>query len=156
MKKKQAGFTLIETLLTLLIVVALVFLPIISIQQTNEKVQIDLFFRELTANITLMQNHAILAEDRTEIQFNPTEDKIRFKVHDGNSFSTHSLDREMQLDNSVYQLSGSGYKGVSFRRGTGNISIDNSDWWRINFDTVQGKYELVFQIGSGRFEIREK
>lgn len=157
MKKGQAeeGFTLVELLIVLLIVSFLTFLPALSIQQTIERTAVDMFFRELSSQITLMQNHAILAGERTAVEFAPNAKVIRFKVIGSNNSSHQPLNREISLADGPCQFSEPGYQTVYFKKDTGNISMVNNSRWRIKFKTELGAYEIVFKLGSGRFDIRK-
>lgn len=152
----EAGFTLLETLLTLMIASILILLPLLSIDRVIESVQIDLFFRELTSNLTLMQNHAILVGDRTVANFSPSENQIKFRVQDADRFSRHVLDSELYLEKGLYELHGKDYHTVEFLLDTGNVSIKKNDKWTTTFDTSKGQYQLVFQLGSGRFDVKKK
>lgn len=151
--QKEAGFTLIETLITLLIVSLLMLMPVLSIEKITESIQIDLFFRELSSNITLMQNHAILTGEKMVIEFVPRDNLIRFKEDTGNLGTTHPLYREMILQEGLYELNGNYYGQVAFFEYTGNISSKNG--WTTHIKTSKGLYKLVFWLGSGRFEIQK-
>ncbi len=147
MKTREAGFTLIESILLLMITASLLLVPMLSINKMIDSIQTDLFFRELTSNITLMQNHAILNGETTSVQFVPgAVDQVRFRV---NNQTTHPLNRELKLENGLYELRGREYSTFSFARDTGNISQANTRAFR----TTQGDYELTYWLGSGRFEI---
>lgn len=152
--KTEKGFTLVETLITLLIAAFLLLLPVLSLQQTIRNTAVDMFFRELSSNITLMQNHAILAGENTMVEFAPRANVIRFKVLNADSGSNHPLDREISLAESPCEFVGTEFQTVYFKRDTGNIAM-MYDRWRIKFQTDVGVYELVFKIGSGRFDIRK-
>lgn len=154
MINKEDGFTLVESLITLLITSLLIFLPILSIDQMIHSIEVDMFFRELSSNITLMQNHAILAGENTAIEFVPRANLIRFKAYDGGYDSNHPLNRELVLDDSICKFYGNEYQTIYFKGNTGNISVA-FDRWRIKFETDKALYELVFKIGSGRFDIRK-
>lgn len=152
--QKEAGFTLIETLITVLVISLLMLTPVLSIKNITESIQVDLFFRELTSNITMMQNHAILTGEQMIIEFLPQNHLIRFNSKAGSSSgSTHPLYREMHLEKGVYEFFGEGYGQVSFYGHTGNIS-SRSGWTKL-IHTSKGLYNLVFWLGSGRFEIQK-
>lgn len=156
MKNKQEdGFTLVETLITLFITSLFFLMPILAFDQVMENMQINLFFRELSSNITLMQNHAILSGKKTMVEFVPQANVIRFKEHDVDGSSDHPINREIHLQEGIYELQSSNYRQVIFHGETGNIAVSNHKW-RTVFTTSNGSYELVFQLGSGRFDIRKK
>lgn len=153
--RKEAGFTLIETLITLLLTSLLIFMPILSIDKITESIQIDLFFRELSSTITMMQNHAILTGDRTTVEFIPGNNLIKFKVYNADYNSNHPLNSEIYLEEGLYEIYGNGYNRVTFHGYTGNIAVFDQKW-TTNFNTSKGLYRVVFQLGSGRFDIRKK
>ena len=150
-KLDEKGFTLLETILVLMITSSLLLFPVLLIENVTESVQIDLFFRELTSKITNMQSYAILHDQTTDIQFNPEENTIKFRIVDAN-VQNDILNETWELDDTYYCLKGKTTKTFGFKRGTGNITKSN----RISFHTTQGEYELIYLMGSGRFEIREK
>lgn len=151
--KNEAGFTLIETLVTLLIASLLMLLPILSLEKITENMQIDLFFRELSSNITLMQNHAILTGHKMVVEFVPRDNLIRFKEDKSSLGSTHPMYREMHLQEGVYEFYGNDYGQVAFNGWTGNITSKNA--WTTYIQTSKGLYKIVFWLGSGRFEIQK-
>lgn len=152
-KREEDGFTLVETLITLLVASFLILLPSLSISQMTSSVEVDLFFRELSSQITLIQNHAILANETTRVEFSPTRNCIRFKVNNGYG-AVHPLDREISLDGRACKFYTKIFQAVEFKNSTGNIAV-LTDNWRIRFITDKGLYELVFKLGSGRFDIRK-
>lgn len=153
--KNEAGFTLIELMITLFMTSLLIFIPVLSIDKMVEKTQVDLFFRELHSNITLMQNHAMLTGERATVEFYPRDKIIKFRTYNDTQDSSHLLNSEMLLEEGMYDLLGHEHERVTFHGQSGNISVYKNKW-RFNFKTSQGPYELVFQLGSGRFDIRKK
>lgn len=154
MKRNQdAGFTLIETLITLLVISLLLLMPTLSFEKITKSMQTDLFFRELSSNITLMQNHAILTGHKTVVEFVPQENLIRFKEDKSSLGSTHPIYREMYLQEEVYEFYGNDYGQVAFNGWTGNITSKNG--WTTYIQTSEGLYKIVFWLGSGRFEIQK-
>lgn len=147
MKPNQEGFTLLESVLILLITVSLILIPALSIDKMVETVQVDLFFRELSSNITLMQNHSILNGEKTEVRFRPYKSghRIEFLV---NSDSTSPLNKTIYLDESLYYFSMNNGREIIFGQ-TGNISTAGN----VSFTTSKGEYKLTYLLGSGRFAI---
>lgn len=153
--KNEEGFTLIETLITLFITSVFFLMPILAFDQVIENMKVALFFRELSSNITLMQNHAILSGKKTVIEFVPQENIIRFKEYDVDESANHPINRELYLEEGIYELQSPSYRQIIFHGETGNIAVSNHRW-RTAFITGNGSYELVFQLGSGRFDIRKR
>lgn len=154
LRKNEAGFTLVESLITLFISSLLIILPVLSIDQLIDTIEIDMFFRELSSNISLMQNHAILSGENTIVEFIPRENKIKFKIYDGSYDSNHPLNHEITLSDSICSFYGNDHQTIYFQSDTGNISVAFNRW-RVKFKTKNGLYELVFKLGSGRFDIRK-
>jgi competence protein ComGD len=138
----------------LLISSFILLIPVLSIERVTESVQIEMFFRDLTSQISLMQNHAMLASQPTRISFKPQSNTINFRVinTENNELQYHPVNRDIDLKgNPYYRLGGTSNRDFIFKTETGHITNSNS----IYFDTNRGRYRLVFQIGSGRIEIRE-
>lgn len=152
MKKFRAteGFTLVETLITLFISSLLLFLPVLAVDDLVESREIDLFFRELNANIILMQNHAIIAGEHTRVEFSPKTQTVNFRVLGQDN---HPLNREMAVGKSC-QFTDQRFQTVHFKADTGNV-WEMYGSWRTQFKTKKGIYELVFKLGSGRFDLRK-
>lgn len=150
----EDGFTLLEVIIILLVSSLILLIPVLSITKMTASIQVELFFRDLTSQITLMQNHAILTKQPTRITFMPRNDTINFRVIDieSGNLKEHPINRDINLKNNpYYHLAGTSNRDFIFKSESGNISHSNS----IYFDTDLGQYRLVFQMGSGRIEIRE-
>lgn len=151
MKENEDGFTLLEILLVLMIVSMLVLFPVIKMKDTIETIQIDLFFRELTAKITQYQTHAMLSGQDVEIRFMPITQEIYFSRREEGTVTL--LEEEIwKLDSLYYEITKGPAKRIGFKEYTGNIT--NAGF--IPFKTVEGRYRLYHQMGSGRFDIREE
>ena len=146
--KNQEGFTLIETLIVLLISSILLLIPTLSMGRLIGELEANLFFRELTSNFTLMQNQAIMGGRSTKVTFYGMEgvDRINFEVT-----TNHPLNREMILESPYYRLGDKGTKSFRFKEGTGNITKSGS----IHMFANNGYYKLTYLLGSGRFDIKE-
>lgn len=145
----ESGFTLIETVVVLFITGVLIVLPILSIDKMIESIQIELFFRELSSSVTMMQNHTILTGELSIITFAPSDvDTIRFRVSD---HSDHPYNRDIVLDSPYYSLMTKGVESFKFHRESGNISSFRT----IKFDTTQGQYDYTYLLGSGRFDFKK-
>jgi competence protein ComGD len=147
-KAKEEGFTLLESMLILLITASLILIPTLSIDRMVETVQVDMFFRELSSNITLMQNYSILHGEKTEVRFRPYESghRIDFLV---NFDASSPLNKTIYLDESLYYFTEKSGSEMIFNGDTGNISGGGT----VFFNTVKGEYKLSYWLGSGRFAI---
>ena len=145
----EDGFTLVETLIVLLVSSVLILMPTLSIGQLMEEMEINFFFRELTSNLTLMQNQSIMGGHGTKVSFYGTKQKdhILFVVNSG-----HPLNREMVLDRPYYRLAENKPIEFRFKGGTGNITSSNT----VKFSSTQGQYKLTYLLGSGRFDIKKE
>ena len=146
--KIEEGFTLIETLIVLLVSSILLLVPTLSMGQLMEEMEVNFFFRELTSNLTLMQNQSIMGGQGTKVSFYSTKhkDHILFEVNSG-----HPLNREMVLDRPYYRLAENKPIEFRFKGGTGNITSSNT----VKFSSTQGQYKLTYLLGSGRFDIKK-
>lgn len=146
--KSEDGFTLIETILVLFIVSCTLLIPVLAIDKMIDQTTVDLFFRELTANITMAQTHAVVNGDPTKIEFFSTTDSqlVNFTVIQQ---SAHPLNKQIILDTDYYRYRNRSHTIITFKRNTGNISGSVN----IRFETVNGNYRLTYWLGSGRFEI---
>src|SRR5699024_2002089 len=146
LKGEEASLTLIESLLVLGVVAFLLLLPTIQMKPVEEKVGADLFIEQLSSQITLMHQNAVLNGEMTAIEVEPNQKRVRFSVI-GNSAS--------QLNQTIYlpehmQVYG-GYKRYTFRPHSGNITTVD----RIRYSDSKRIFEFIFQIGSGRFYVKE-
>lgn len=150
MRKQEAGFTLVETVLMLLVISLITVIPVLSVDKMIESAEIELFFQELSSNITLMQNHAILNNEATKVHFIQQNDRefIDFQVVQK---TNHPLNKRMLVDSPYYHFRGKGSKDFYFSKGTGNISGSSS----FSFWTTKGDYRFTYWLGSGRFEIKK-
>lgn len=146
--ENQEGFTLIETLIVLLISSILLLVPTLSMERLTEELEINLFFHELTSNLTLMQNQAIMGGRGTKVSFLETKERdyITFDVNVG-----HPLNREMILDRPYHLVAKNKPEEFRFKGGTGNITSSST----IKIYTTKGQYKLTYLLGSGRFDIKE-
>lgn len=151
MKTNEDGFTLIETLLILMITSSLLLFSVLKINETIETVQIDLFFRELTSKITQLQTHALMTGESTEVKVVPGEELISFRIYEEGK-ENHILNEVWIIDSSYYEIGSYGARQFIFKGGSGNIT--GSD--KIIFNTTKGRYELVYLMGSGRFDVRKR
>lgn len=151
MINNEEGFTLLETLLVLMVVSMLLSFPVIKINDALQTIQIDLFFRELSAKMTQYQTHAMLSGQDVEIRFIPGTQEIYFNKREEGTETL--LEEEIwKLNSPYYELTKGAAKRITFKEYTGNIT--NAGY--VPFKTVEGRYRLYHQMGSGRFDIREE
>ena len=146
----EEGFTLIETLIVLFIISLTLIIPVLSINEMIENMRIELFFRELTTDITLMQNHTILTGEATNITYSSTtgDSRIRFHVI---SQPNHPIERTTIIDPKIGRFNTQMRITIKHNSRTGN----SSQFGTIAFFMKTGRYDLKYYIGSARFEIEK-
>lgn len=142
--KEQSGFTLIESLIVLNLVWLFLLIPVIPFNSMKSQMETSLFFEEVRSSITLMQNHAVLNNQRTEVEIRPQAGELVFRVIGDQN---HLLNHTISLPEEIEILGGS--KLYRFLSGSGNQGNLNKTRFEVNDDI----YELSFKLGSGRFEI---
>lgn len=145
--KKNAGFTLFETLLVLFLVCSFILLPTIALKQWQQQLEKKFFYYQLEKSILHLQQVAIADHRGTRIDLYKSAQLIVF-------FTNHTELpwRELEVPSSL-QL-GSSY-AVLFKAGTGNISTNqpgNGSIPKIVFIDKGQAVTYQFQMGSGRFE----
>lgn len=150
-KMNEDGFTLIETVLTVFIISLTLLIPALSIDEMIENTQIEMFFRELTADITLMQNHTILTGEGTNIDFRRSNgvDRIRYSVR---LQPDHPLNKTVVIDPEIGGFRNAVPTLIEYNVSSGNIS----NFGTIDFVMSNGTYRLTFWLGSARFEIEKR
>lgn len=119
-------------------------IPIIPFSSMKSQMEASLFFEETSSYITLMQNHAVLNDQWTEVEIRPQARELVFRViGDQNHYLNHSI----SLPEDIEILGGS--KTYRFLSESGNQGNLNKTRFEVNDDI----YELSFKLGSGRFEI---
>lgn len=142
--KKSEGFTLIETVLVLSIVSIILSMPIVYFNKLKVESETQLFFETLGASITLAQSYAILNQDWTVMEVRPDSRDISFRVVGDRN---HPIAHRLSLPESLSMPGGS--REFRFSSSTGN----QSDIVQVPFDTVNGRVNLRFKFGKGRFTI---
>lgn len=151
-RTNEDGYTLIETLLVLFIVGCTFAIPVLAIDKMIVETKVDLFFRELTSNITMMQNHSVLNGERTSVRFfNDTNNGNEFVDFNVVLKPDHHLNKRQNLDLDYYHYRNKASKVIYFKGYSGHISESSN----VHFRTSTADYTLTFWLGSGRFEIRK-
>ena len=148
--KSEGGFTLVETLLVLFIISCTFFIPVLTIDKMIEQTTVDLFFRELTGNLTMMQNHAVLNGEGTMVSFsNDKKNGAEFIDFSVRQQPNHPLNKQQVLKTDYYSFRNKEPKDIYFKSHSGNIS----ECGNVRFGSVNGDYRLIFWLGSGRVEV---
>lgn len=145
--KQDKGFTLIEVLLVLSLVSMLAMFPVMQFTQMRKETETQIFFESLRSGITLIQSEAIMNHQWTNMEIQPANRLIRFRVT-GAGNEGHPANHILYLPESMSLVGG--FKEYLFSSGSGNLGNINE----INFNTIHGRVTVSFQMGSGRFVIK--
>lgn len=143
-KKLTNAFTLIETLLVLLIIsFVLLFASLYPNKDITEKIESRLFFDQVVAGLNLAQGVSVLQETQVNVRFWKNLPYIEFQVvGQVESISQIKIPEFWYLETTL--------TFTHYPDGRTN-----------NFSTVVFRHregqrvEIVFQLGSGKFEIRQ-
>ncbi|MER2063316.1 MAG: competence type IV pilus minor pilin ComGD [Alkalibacterium sp.] len=142
------GFTLIESLLVLSVVSLLAAFPVMHFTQIKKETETQMFFEALRSGITLIQTEAVVNDHWTNMEVRPANRLIRFRVTRKEN-SEHPANHILYLPESV-SLYGT-TKEYTFSKSSGNLGNINE----LNFNTIHGRVTVSFQMGSGRFVIKQ-
>lgn len=136
----QAGFTLIESLISLMIVSLILALPSYHSKQYAIRLEEELFFNQVESKMNEMQMQAITSNKMTHVRF--LKDGIVFK----SSIRAGEIERCLiRYPESVGLINNHLY--FDFKGGSGRTNR----FKRLRFTTSKGELNLVFQISNGRY-----
>ena len=142
---KQKGFTLLEMLLVLFAISVLSMVTYFHVHSLYEKQKIEQFLRQFSNDILYMQQLAINRQKHYTLRWH----KDRHMYYIGESSTDHSIikreyDSDIQLDLNIFPNPMTYNPSGNINRG-GTILLSYRSY----------KYEIVFQLGRGRFTYRE-
>ncbi|HFO1049787.1 MULTISPECIES: comG operon protein ComGD [Bacillus cereus group] len=142
---KQKGFTLLEMLLVLFAISVLSMVTYFHVHSLYEKQKIEQFLRQFSNDILYMQQLAINRQKHYTLRWH----KDRHMYYIGESSTDHSIikreyDSDIQLDLNTFPNPMTYNPSGNINRG-GTILLSYRSY----------KYEIVFQLGRGRFTYRE-
>lgn len=142
---KQKGFTLLEMLLVLFAISVLSMVTYFHVHSLYEKQKIEQFLRQFSNDILYMQQLAINRQKHYTLRWH----KDRHMYYIGESSTDHSIikreyDSDIQLDLNTFPNPMTYNPSGNINRG-GTILLSYRSY----------KYEIVFQLGRGRFMYRE-
>ncbi|MDA1528888.1 comG operon protein ComGD [Bacillus cereus group sp. TH260-2LC] len=142
---KQKGFTLLEMLLVLFAISVLSVVTYFHVHSLYEKQKIEQFLRQFSNDILYMQQLAINRQKHYTLRWH----KDRHMYYIGESSMDHSIikreyDSDIQLDLNTFPNPMTYNPSGNINRG-GTILLSYRSY----------KYEIVFQLGRGRFTYRE-
>lgn len=146
-KHNHNGFTLVESLLVLLVVTLFLGLPMLQIRRWKERLEYQAFIDEFEQRLVQTQQSAIVFRRQTRVQTEKNTLTIDFALYqvDGR-FVVEKLNipKGVTIQRNVY---------MSFIGKTGNVEQNHTFRFQTPF---HNKYlDYVYQIGSGRFVIKE-
>ncbi|MBH0348872.1 MULTISPECIES: comG operon protein ComGD [Bacillus] len=142
---KQKGFTLLEMLLVLFAISVLSMVTYFNVYSLYEKQKIEQFLRQFSNDILYMQQLAINRQKHYTLRWH----KDRHMYYIGESSTDLSIikreyDSDIQLDLNTFPNPMTYNPSGNINRG-GTILLSYQSY----------KYEIVFQLGRGRFTYRE-
>ncbi|MGM2833411.1 comG operon protein ComGD, partial [Bacillus cereus group sp. Bce025] len=142
---KQKGFTLLEMLLVLFAISVLSMATYFHVHSLYEKQKIEQFLRQFSNDILYMQQLAINRQKHYTLRWH----KDRHMYYIGESSTDHSIiKREYDIDIQLYLNT---FPNPMTYNPSGNINRGGT----ILLSYRSYKYEIVFQLGRGRFTYRE-
>ena len=142
---KQQGFTLLEMLLVLFAISILSMVPYFNVHSLYEKQKIEQFLKQFSNDILYMQQLAINRQKHYTLRWH--KDRHMYYIGDSStnlSIIKREYDSDIQLDLNTFQNPMTYNPSGNINRG-GTILLSYRSY----------KYEIVFQLGRGRFTYRE-
>lgn len=137
------GYTLLESLLVLLVVSFLILLPVLKGQALQEKNEESLFFKSFERSLVRSQTAAILHYQICRVQAQVGQEVIDLSLVDGRGIKIREI---LQVPKSVTILTNT---TVTFKAGSGNIQKIVSFKFQRKWHNQLIHYQ--FYLGSGRF-----
>ncbi len=145
--RNNRGYTLIESLIVLVVICSFVLLPTILFSSWQQKLERQFFYYQMEKSTIYIQQIAICDQKNTRIDLHPDKKRISFTIP-GETWTWQSL----KIPESIVLHSD---HSIMFKKNTGNINTDQPESGaipRIRFTDSTGEVIYQFQLGSGRFE----
>ena len=142
---KQKGFTLLEMLLVLFAISVLSIVTYYNVHSLYEKQKIEQFLRQFSNDILYMQQLAINRQKHYTLRWH--KDRHMYYIGDSStnlSIIKREYDSDVQIDLNTFPNPMTYNPSGNINRG-GTILLSYRSY----------KYEVVFQLGRGRFTYRE-
>src|SRR5690606_29805921 len=140
----QKGFTLIETLIVLIIMTVILSFSMMSLHSFINYIEKKLFIDQIQSDIYYSHSIAISQKETVVVRF--TRTGSRYEIVKG---STGELILEKRLPNSI-SIESSTLPAFTI---TPDGTVSN--FGKIVFRQKDKRFELAFSIGRGRFHIKE-
>lgn len=143
-RQAKSGFTLIETLVVLLVIsFCMALLTLSPSRQMIEKIESRIFFNQVLSGLNLAQEISVLQETQVYVRFWQNSPVIQFQI------VGHSTPSQEVLIPDFWHIEKS-LQFTHFPDGRTN------QFGTVVFVHQDGhRAEIVFQLGSGKFEIRQ-
>ena len=142
---KQQGFTLLEMLLVLFAISILSMVTYFNVHSLYEKQKIEQFLKQFSNDILYMQQLAINRQKHYTLRWH--KDRHMYYIGDSStnlSIIKREYDSDVQIDLNTFPNPMTYNPSGNINRG-GTILLSYRSY----------KYEVVFQLGRGRFTYRE-
>ncbi|PHA03711.1 competence protein ComG [Bacillus wiedmannii] len=142
---KQKGFTLLEMLLVLFAISVLSMVTYLNVHSLHEKQKVDQFLRQFSNDILYMQQLAINRQKHYTLRW--YKDRHTYYIGELSENLTiikREYDSDIQIDLNTFPNPMTYNPSGNINRG-GTILLSYRSY----------KYEIVFQLGRGRFTYRE-
>jgi prepilin-type N-terminal cleavage/methylation domain len=140
---QNRGFTLVESLMVMLVVAFFTLVPMLSVKSVTETMEVTRFFEQLEKNLLVCQQTAIISNRATDISQNDANHRsLNFRLASGEWLPALTVPESLTIAN----LSGK----ITFAGGTGNVDATR----KILFTWPQKKQQITYKFlfGKGRFE----
>lgn len=137
-KRKYAGYTLLEFLLVLSIGIFFLLLPTLSLKNWQQTLTVEQFLSSFEKKLLLLQQLAIVERQETQFSLSSNQQEL--------IFTSFACQESLTIPKA---LSFTGPKKIRFNKETGN----NSQLARFVFRWHEKQQLIVFQfqLGSGRY-----
>ncbi|HEU5140506.1 MAG TPA: competence type IV pilus minor pilin ComGD [Bacillales bacterium] len=141
--KGEKGFTLIETLIVLFIVVSVSAITLVSFQGFHSAKQTDYFLEQIQKDLYFAQEYALSHHKEVRLVLDSAKHRYSVVTDTAESLLTRAFSPEILISSNFGSA-------VEFNP-NGNIARFGT----LTFRTPQGTYKMVFHIGKGRFYVKQ-
>lgn len=141
--KDEQGFTLIEMLLVLFIVMSLTGIVVKISLKVAEAKEIERFFTQLQIDIQFIQMYSMQQQEYVSMKFESPTNRYIIKK------DMHTIDFERPFPKNVEFLSGPSTFVTIMYKANGNVSKSGT----LYFSTPQGVRKVIITLGVGRVRV---
>lgn len=146
LQKGETGFTVIETMIILTVILILLSVAVLPFPKLAANVEKRQFLNQLQADIFLAQSYAVAKQEKVELRFSSANNSYTVKPFG----AAADVIVQRHLPDLVQYTEGSLSK-VSF------LPNGNTDsFGTVHFNCGDRRVSLIFQIGKGRFYVKEE